>query len=115
MKDCNTMLDTNTSAMIATYLQLQVVTTKGDVLGTRATIRLGLPQRSPLPPILFLIYIDYILQYCPRIESRAVGEQVRKDEITLTADAVIRQTRSWGNLQYWLKACGRGANKIVLR
>lgn len=53
-------------------LQELILSTKGDVTGTTAVQRLGLTQEAPLSPILFLIYIDYLAEFCPKPTTTTV-------------------------------------------
>lgn len=102
--------------MITACLQTLKVTTKGDVCGTKAEIRLVLPQGAPISAILFLIYINDLKSYCPRAEDRSIKQQeVGKEEIILTADDFILYTSSWGALQYWLDACAIWAHKNTMK
>lgn len=52
-----------------------------------------------MSPILFVIYIDDLRQYCERTEDNEVQtDGVGKAEILLTADDVILHKRKWTEL-----------------
>lgn len=63
LDDCRKRLGKSTIGMIAACLQPLTVTTKGDILGTKAVIKLELTQGAPLSAMLFLIYIDDLPEY----------------------------------------------------
>lgn len=66
LDNCGERLDARMSAMLTACMQVLRVSTKCDVQGTTAEIRLGLTQGAPLSPILFLIYIDDLPRFCRR-------------------------------------------------
>lgn len=85
--------------MITTCLQVLTITTKGDVLGAEAQIRLGITQAAPLSPILFLIYLNGLHEYCPRkTYQEVIYGKIRTMEITLTADNAMIHTKGWAGM-----------------
>lgn len=74
--------------------------TKGDVLGKEAKLRLGLMQDAPLSPILFLVYISDLHQFCRRQTNfEVLEESLGKAEVKLTVDDVAIHTKDWGAMQ----------------
>lgn len=81
-----------------------------------AVQRLVLTQEAPLSPILFLIYINDIVNFCHRSTTETVlVESIGESEITMTADDILRQSKEWPSLQLWLDACSRCAKKKKMR
>lgn len=112
IKDCEDTMYKNTTSMVRACLQPLVVETKGEVLGTIATLKLGLTQGVLLSPILFLIYINYLTSFCPRGAKEKVSTNyLERAKITMTADDVAFQTHTWHHLQLWMDACGLWACK----
>lgn len=66
LRNSEKVLSKDTTNMLRTCLQTLTVTTKGDILGKEARLRLGLTQGAPLSPILFLLHINDLPQFCPK-------------------------------------------------
>lgn len=78
---------------------------------------LGLTQGAPPSSVLFLLYINDIVDFCPKRTMATVQTEEMEigDEITLTVDDVLIHTRGWPELQCWLDACSRWAYKKGMR
>lgn len=83
--------------MLRAFLQTLTDTTKGDVMGKEAILRLGLTQGAPLSPVLFIVYTNNLTQFCTRpIDSRLKTREIGKADLTLTAHDVVLQATNWG-------------------
>lgn len=106
MKDCEKRLDQRTCNMLSAYLQPLLISTKGDILGKTAELRLGLIQGAQPSPTLFLIYINDIHEYYPRTtETGVLLDEMGNADLTLTADDVTIHTEDLEKMQAWLDAC----------
>lgn len=112
IRDCEKPVGEETAEMLTAYLQVLPVSTKVHITGKVANIRLVLTQGAPLSSTLFLIYTNYLADYCQRrTDLDVVIEGIGHAEVTLTADYIVVHTEDWCAMQPWLEACSRWAYK----
>lgn len=115
LQDCKQVINEEIKNILPACLQVLKVTTKGDVTGKEASIKLGLTQGTPLSPTLFLVHINDILRFCRRhTEHEVVEKRIGSAEITLTSDDVAIHTKTGQTCRYgWTPALKGLTNKAM--
>lgn len=74
--DCGRYLNKGVTKMLKPCFHVMRVTTKGYVLGKGAKLRFDLTKGAPLSPILFLVHVNDLHQFYPRLTNFEVLEEI---------------------------------------
>lgn len=100
----------NTAAMISAVLSPVIISTRGDATLTTGKITKGVPQGSPLSPILFNIFMDSYADWLTKERGRWKN-RAEDWEVTLFADDVKLMAKEPGLLQDLLWDSEKWANE----